>query len=354
MIEIQNSAIITLIHNIFNKKNCGVIKLSKEQLNDATVIRFIMNIREKFIGDIIPVSLSDGKPVQLIPILNFQQDINRLNKQSSMSIGENIINNLHEIEFRFIQSGDVSIDLLINFLLRTENITALRISGCYWNYYKFSELLCFLNSYTSDKTMIVSYKDVNSNLLNIYSLSKKCTLYIHVDFPFEQKIWDTIWFVIKQYPCHIIFDITSNNDYNNAKKIVSKYEITNFRFSPFYTSRNIRFFQKQVFLTKESILSEPLSLKEIYAHQIINTFDFGKLTVLSNGDVYANINFPSLGNIATHSIHELLYKEMTEGNSWLRIRDQKPCSECVYQWLCPSPSDYELIIGKPNLCHVKP
>lgn len=35
-------------------------------------------------------------------------------------------------------------------------------------------------------------------------------------------------------------------------------------------------------------------------------------------------------------------------------RVQNPCNACIYQWLCPSPSNYELAIGKPNLCHVKP
>jgi pseudo-rSAM protein len=74
---------------------------------------------------------------------------------------------------------------------------------------------------------------------------------------------------------------------------------------------------------------------------------------MPNGDTYANINYPSLGNIATHSIHEMLYKEMNEGKSWFRIRDQAPCNNCVYQWLCPSPSNYEMAIGRPNLCHVK-
>lgn len=27
--------------------------------------------------------------------------------------------------------------------------------------------------------------------------------------------------------------------------------------------------------------------------------------------------------------------------------------DCIYQWLCPSPSNYELVIGQPNLCHIK-
>ena len=51
--------------------------------------------------------------------------------------------------------------------------------------------------------------------------------------------------------------------------------------------------------------------------------------------------------------YEIISKEIAEGQSWLRIRNQFPCNACNYQWLCPSPSDYETAIGRPNLCHVK-
>jgi pseudo-rSAM protein len=51
-------------------------------------------------------------------------------------------------------------------------------------------------------------------------------------------------------------------------------------------------------------------------------------------------------------IRNLIYRELMEGKSWLRIRNQAPCTECLYQWLCPSPSNYEIVTGKPNLCHI--
>jgi pseudo-rSAM protein len=88
-------------------------------------------------------------------------------------------------------------------------------------------------------------------------------------------------------------------------------------------------------------------------HQTLNTNDFGKLTILPNGSVYSNVNMEPLGTIE-NTVYSLVYKEITKGQSWFRIRDQAPCYDCVYQWLCPSPSNYELVIGKPDLCHIKP
>ena len=87
--------------------------------------------------------------------------------------------------------------------------------------------------------------------------------------------------------------------------------------------------------------------------QKLNIQDFGRLTVMTDGKVYANPNHSAIGHIG-ETPHALVYREITEGNSWLRIRDQKPCCDCIYQWLCPSPSHYEDVIGKPNLCHIKP
>lgn len=82
--------------------------------------------------------------------------------------------------------------------------------------------------------------------------------------------------------------------------------------------------------------------------------DFGKLNILPNGDVYANMSHPRVGNIFSDSVYEIIEKEIQEGKSWLRIRNQPPCNKCIYQWLCPSPSNYEIAIGRPNLCNIEP
>ena len=78
-------------------------------------------------------------------------------------------------------------------------------------------------------------------------------------------------------------------------------------------------------------------MKDIFRKHIINKDNFGKLFILSNGDIYANILHKKLGNIKT---------------DWLRIRNQKPCCDCLYQYICPSPSDLDLMIGQLNLCTV--
>lgn len=58
-----------------------------------------------------------------------------------------------------------------------------------------------------------------------------------------------------------------------------------------------------------------------------------------------------IGNL-TDSLYDVVYREMTEGNSWFHVRKDTPCCDCCYQWLCPAPSCYESALKKPNLCNV--
>ena len=177
---------------------------------------------------------------------------------------------------------------------------------------------------------------------------------IHIHFPIDikQLIITTQSLKDQNNLFELIFDIASLDDYLKAWEIIEEYQIDKYQFNPIYTGYNIDFFKENVFLKKSDILSTSMSIKDFFIKQMINNNDFGKINIMPNGDVHSNINYPALGNICTHSIFELIQKEIEEGKSWLRVRNQEPCNACIYQWLCPSPSDYEIMIGQTNLCHV--
>lgn len=128
--------------------------------------------------------------------------------------------------------------------------------------------------------------------------------------------------------------------------------VKNIRYIPLYNKSNLSFFESNVFMGKDDMDKIDLSKNEIFMRQAFNAEDFGKLTVMSDGNVYANVNALPLGTI-NDSPYSIVYKEFTNGKSWFKLREQTPCSNCIYQWLCPSPSNYEIVIERPNLCHVK-
>ena len=146
------------------------------------------------------------------------------------------------------------------------------------------------------------------------------------------------------------FLIFSIKDYNFLKE--NSLLSPNTQSYPIFRN-NLEFIKSLLFINENDFNELELEKREIFIRQKLNVFDFGKLTIMPDGYVYANVNKHLLGCINDSPI-DLVYKEFLTGESWLYTRNYKPCKNCIYQFLCPSPSNYEIAIGKPNLCHIHP
>ena len=94
--------------------------------------------------------------------------------------------------------------------------------------------------------------------------------------------------------------------------------------------------------------------ESIYAKKFINLNYFGRLFIATNGDIYSCL-YENPISVFKDSLKDVIIKELiSEESSWRKIRSKHPCCNCIYQWLCPSPSSYENAIGKCNLCHINP
>ena len=336
------------IEEIISKTKYDYFEIEFQDMNknDDVVNTYITNLREKYMGDIIDISLSKGKPIQILPHTNF---CNKRNEKYNFIKNANLLHFLNEIIIHLDHILDQ--DKLIDYLQSMPDNITYSISGDLKHIAKFDKLVDFLNQYNSSKKIICNY----INFAIPASVCKNIFLYkIHIHFPIDikQLIITTQSLKDQNNLFELIFDIASLDDYLKAWEIIEEYQIDKYQFNPIYTGYNIDFFKENVFLKKSDILSTSMSIKDFFIKQMINNNDFGKINIMPNGDVHSNINYPALGNICTHSIFELIQKEIEEGKSWLRVRNQEPCNACIYQWLCPSPSDYEIMIGQTNLCHV--
>ena len=121
---------------------------------------------------------------------------------------------------------------------------------------------------------------------------------------------------------------------------------------PFYNGENIAFFEENVFMSESDFDILAVDKQHIFAQQELNMNNFGKIIILSDGKVYANVNQEPIGDIGD-SFCEILCKELVSGISWRSTRYKiYPCSQCRFKLICPSPSNYELVIGQFNLCYV--
>lgn len=354
-VESANSTVVQLIQRLLEKQNCGVCLLTVEELKNNDIVHFVIEIRRKFIGDIIPVKFSDEKPIQLIPFLNFQQDKNKLSNQSGISIGENIITLLHEVNLIFKKDIELTIQQIDKVLEEVKTVPSINLHGDIWDYSFLHQLLQSLDKIEGNKTVIVQYQETDVDKILSANFDDSYAFNVHVNFPINESAWGSLIRLIflDKWAVKVVFEIEQDEHLLEVEEIVSKYEIENYQLLPIYNNRNIKFFEENLFLTKEDIFATPMSLKEIYAHQTLNTYNFGKLYINPNGNVCAERDGEEIGNIEKNTVKKIMYQELSSGNSWLKVRNKQPCSECLYQWLCPSPSTYEKAIGKPNLCHIQ-
>lgn len=151
-----------------------------------------------------------------------------------------------------------------------------------------------------------------------------------------------------------LFLVRSEEEYNNLIPFAETHFEGRYEFKPLFEDNPV-FFEDNVFLDAEDLWSQPQALSDIMTRRLINTNFFGKLYIMSDGEVFLNPNLDRVGNIHNDRIADIIRTELENRTAWFRIRkDSNPCSLCVYNELCPSISNTELILNRSNLCHYNP
>lgn len=344
-IESKESEIMALVRELLCEENVGVIGLEASTLNRPEVHTFVRELREKYMGDVIDQDYLKVKPVQILPVINYPQwrdmgcEFRLLEDWSTM---------LLEVTAHLDRSTDL-VRLAAYLQVLPEN-TAIVLEG---DPSIFSDALLWegIVRRSAPKTIACSYKhcaSLTKNSLNGFGYQ------ITVHFPVDLGCWEAAvqWGRSLGDLVSYRFEVASEADCQAAVGLAEDAAIEKYQLVPVYTGNNLDFFRKNVFLTHEDILATRLTMRDFFRRRAINENDFGKLHILPNGDIYANRHYPALGNVATHDFLTIIQKEIKEGCSWLRVRNQEPCANCLYRDLCPSPSDYELETGCPNLCYI--
>jgi pseudo-rSAM protein len=379
-LESKEKDLIALVQSAREKKNLGVALLSGHLLENDSFNKLITEIIELQIAKIYPLNGLKNKPISLVPVLNLQKDVEKLRKDPSRSIGEDVLsylttlnlyintfceqtciycNSYYKQIFCCRKNGEdreMPIDLISDIIkqVSVSPIGTINILG--GNIFKYSEIKNLLNLLAAIDSKIrywLHYKNIAENIDTPLLQIMECKDVI-VNFPIDM---DKVNYVIKtldkeEFALHII--IENAQQYEQYQSLQEHYIEANFQIIPFYNGSNIDFFVENVFLTREDILSRPINQRNIFCNQALNSNDFGSLHIFPTGAVKANPTSDNLGNVRNLSIAELLTVEMDKNTAWRVIRNEKPCNRCLYQYLCPPPSNYETAIGKPNLCHVHP
>ncbi|MEG0518768.1 MAG: TIGR04150 pseudo-rSAM protein [Bacteroidales bacterium] len=360
---------------LVNPDNLYGIILNSEQLSNLEVNQFIGNVKVIQAGVFLEKKSNTPRPVSYPPMLKIQEDISALRfKHKSGTQTNEILRNLTEITIHV--NGDPNYNPLYykQFMALSDSSETLSVNDlkqfldkCCKEYIITLNLVGDFATYQERKALFEWIKNTNFNRYHLItslggwlshpstpecskdnSTIRQTVIVENVDL---LKKTDITQYLQNNTPITFCFPVDSEHEYYRVNEIIHDKEIKLFEIVPIFNENNLDFFQSYVYTTLEDVRFSQFNRRKIFSNQVINNFFFGKLIILPNKNVYANVNAGPIGKIED-SIYRLIFNELDSGTSWRMIRNKKPCTKCLYQWLCPSPSNYELLIGRPNLCEI--
>lgn len=372
---LNNSKLYSIVCGLNEKKSGYCISLTDSDLQNEDVANFITDLRRIFAGDLIELSDLNVKPFIFKPVLRFSDNNSRTNSLDDTDFSKNVLLNIRSVvlyidatcsqsckycnsyfkQFLFCTKKKILNELsLIDYKLLFDKLLVANIHrlNLVFNDFKsflFSDLFLLLERYDFEIFVYVNYLNLKPFLESDYFINVKiCVL---VNSPVDELLLDDC--VLHNNKLSWLFNVSNYTEFTTVNELIDKYSI-NAEINPFYNGENISFFKENVFLSLEDVLSDTVCKRQIYARSVLNENFFGNIFIFSDGSVYTNLNHSPLGNLKEQSLNELIFRELSNENSvWLMKRDKAPCSTCIYNLLCPSLGNYELVLGKNNLCNIE-
>lgn len=387
-IEVRGSSeVIDLLNKLKETNNVTKYRHSSDSVK---IYEFVELLRDNYMGDIIPIEISKAMPFQMTNIINIQRDETKLRTgdSNSLSLGEKIMSYLKEInivlnntkneaflanaynQFPYCctnQNNDKELNFnsITNFLsaidlntLSNVNIAGSDIS----NYGHIKSLIEYLEPFKLAKNLFLHIDILSKNISTYNSLLSdiknkywfKALIFVkakNLDYSKIEECIKMLSVIMLKFRFHFI--IEDEEDYYKTEDVIKKMNIKSFSISPYFNGENLDFFEKNVFLIKEDILSQELDLKRINMLKKMNSNFFGKLYIDNLGKAYTNVNLASVGTIDQVSASDILHTELDNKRSWFDVKvTDKVCSSCLYNSICPPKSNYEYFLNKSNLCTV--
>lgn len=368
------NTVLSILHNT-NKTYC--VGIYEYQLRDSQFTEFIKKIRNTFSGDIIK-NIRGIPPFISKPILRILHHPNNPKTKEYNLLGENALFHLHEVTFYLENQGfdlnPMYKDCYKQFLYPTytekqklshakyleiiEQLSICQIDkiniipATIEKKELFSYLLSLSRQYSIKTQIILPYKKYNKEDLKQLLINPQFSIMIMVHLPVDYEELNSYINLFNEY--NITWSLIASN--KNDVIFLSKNNLgkfTNVDYIPWYTGDNMDFFKEYIYNDFKDIIEQKNTKQHIFSKQILNDNLFGKLTIFPTGEVYSNVNFPTIGNIQDQKLSEIVYSEIENYfKPWFFTRDYVSCKNCVNKYLCPSISNYEIVANEYNMCYL--
>ena len=368
------NTVLSILHNT-NKTYC--VGIYEYQLRDSQFTEFIKKIRNTISGDIIK-NIRGIPPFISKPILRILHHPNNPKTKEYNLLGENALFHLHEVTFYLENQGfdlnPMYKDSYKQFLYPTytekqklshakyleiiEQLSICQIDkiniipATIEKKELFSYLLSLSRQYSIKTQIILPYKKYNKEDMKQLLINPQISIMIMDPFPVDYEELNSYINLFNEY--NITWSLIASN--KNDVIFLSKNNLgkfTNVDYIPWYTGDNMDFFKEYIYNDFKDIIEQKNTKQHIFRKQILNDNLFGKLTIFPTGEVYSNVNFPTIGNIQDQKLSEIVYSEIENYfKPWFFTRDYVSCKNCVNKYLCPSISNYEIVANEYNMCYL--
>jgi len=373
ILETANELFIALIREMHLKTNLGALRFTDTYINDPECNELIGESLDKGLTELKKPE-GEYKPIVLLPILGLGGDLDKPDAREILKYESDLSGYLRKVNL-FItgccnynclhcysyckqttyclkenSENELNSEIIEVILKQLPAGAQLNLIGGNINLYsEWEKLIALLNKYQPDVSYWLNSKYVLDTDKKLKEFLRGSKINILVNFPFEDRFDE----IINNYEnADFVFLIRNELDYETVDVLYNKYNFKTFKIVPVYTGDNLDFFENYVYLSKEDVFNKPLTHGEIFRNQKLNFNKFGILNILTNGDIKANLNAKTIGNVYHDSLLKVIYNELSENTAWRKRRNAEPCESCLYQYICPPVSNYESVIGKPNLCHI--
>jgi len=354
------------------------IKVDQNLLDKKNINKFVNKVRDSYAGDLVEASKEDTSPVQLIEELKIHKNNEAVDKTD---LGVEILDYFNNCllyinsecdkkckdcgemfkQFAFCKKNKCGTQIELHILKDLVNtlsglgIQDIQISGGDLFAYPFlKDFFLYVRENNINPTFLINQKHIthHSELLIVEEMAGFNIKLLVNDLDFYVSNSSFIQKVLKQTNVSYQFTIETESEINKLEAISETLAEANVEIAAFHNN-NSDFFKEMVYITKDDLFEENHSLNSIFSNKAINKNFFGSLIINCDLKVYSSFNKPRLGTIGEDSFQELIYKEISNISTWKLTRDHLPvCKNCNYCFLCPAPSNYELILNRSNLCHI--
>lgn len=374
--------LVEFILELKREENLYALEVSEEYLKKNGLIRFVDDLREHFMGDMVDVSLSGKKPFFMSPQFDIQRKDRKPGRRTFKNVSKDSFLSMDELTFfvtgncdedcaecstafkqfpwctRDNDKNELDVEDIKKVLDETRacRIKKINIVGGDLNKYsRPDELIDLLNSKPAGINYFIHFLHFKKNsierLTRLSPESKICLLMESSAFKDPANI--RYLKGLKPGRLKFIFLIRDERDFLTLENVIGTLGIKEFSVQPYYNGKNLDFFKENVFSDRESLIESRPDMHAIKARQSYNPLKYGKLYIKSDKRIYSDLNASPLGAVNTISMAEAVVLELKEQGNWLRARrNVSPCKDCLLDAICPPLSGFEYAVGINNTCNL--